>query len=89
MTAPRGLVLGGLAVLGLVLGWVAAGLHERRHRGGLFHVSPLKRRAAIGWLEGQGTAATLPLLRDYLTWERHPVLRRRATRLLRRLEATL
>jgi hypothetical protein len=82
-------IVGGLAATGVVLGWVAASLRERRHRSGLFHPSPLRRLAAIGWLEGRGTAATLPLLRDYLVWEPHPMLRRRAARLLRRLEATL
>lgn len=89
MRPRRVLMVTGLAVLGVVAGWTVAGMRERRHRSGLFHPSPLRRLAALGWLEGKGTAATLPLLRDYLTWEAHPLLRRRATRLLGRLEATL
>jgi hypothetical protein len=32
---------------------------------------------------------TVRLLRDYLAWERQPVLRRRAHAILRGLEATL
>lgn len=89
MRPRRVLMVTGLAVLGVVAGWTVAGMRERRHRSGLFHPSPLRRLAALGWLEGRSTGATLPLLRDYLTWEAHPLLRRRATRLLRRLEATL
>jgi hypothetical protein len=86
---PRMIMVSGLALLGIVLGWAAAGLQERRHRGGLFHPSRFRRLAAIGWLESEASAASLPLLRDYLSWERHPLLQRRANRLLRRLEATL
>lgn len=86
---PRVLMVTGLALIGLVVGWAAAGLREHRHRGGLFHPRALRRLAAIGWLEAEATAASLPLLRDYLTWEPHPLLQRRATRLLRRLESTL
>lgn len=85
----RVLMVTGLTLVGLVLGWAAAGLRERRHRGGLFHPRALRRLAAIGWLESEATSSTVPLLRDYLTWEPHPLLQRRATRLLRRLEATL
>jgi hypothetical protein len=79
----------GLALVGFVAGWAVAGVRERRHRGELFDARPLRRLAAIGWLESEASAASLPLLRDYLTWEPHPMLQRRATRLLRRLEATL
>ena len=86
---PRVLIVTGLALVGFVAGWAVAGVRERRHRGELFDTRPLRRLAAIGWLEGEATAATLPLLRDYLSWEPHPLLQRRATRLLRRLEATL
>jgi hypothetical protein len=32
---------------------------------------------------------TVRLLRDYLEWERHPVLRRRARGIVRRMEAAL
>ena len=74
---------------GLALGWAVAGDRERRYRNGLFHPKPLRRLAALGWLEGQPGAETLRLLRDYLAWERVPLLQRRAGTLLRRFEATL
>lgn len=82
-------MIGVAAATGAVLGWVAAGSRERRHRERLFSASPLRRMAALGWLERQASPSTLHLLRDYLAWERHPMLRRRASRLARRFEATL
>jgi len=74
---------------GLALGWATAGRRERQFRGDLFHPRPLRRLAALGWLEGQPGAETLRLLRDYLVWERVPLLQRRAGGLLRRFEATI
>ena len=74
---------------GVALGWAAAGHREHLHRRDLFHPRPLRRLAALGWLEQQPGADTLRLLRDYLAWERIPLLQRRAGGLLRRFEATL
>jgi len=76
-------------IAGAALGWAAAGGWERKNRSELFHRRPLRRLAALGWLERQPGAETLRLLRDYLAWERAPLLRRRASALLRRLEATV
>ena len=42
--------------------------------------------ALVGFRE---PAETVRLLRDYLGWERQPVLRRRATAIVRRMEETL
>lgn len=89
MRARRAVVIGMAAAAGLALGWMTAGARERRHRGRLFSPSPLRRLAALGWLERQASPSTLHLLRDYLAWERQPMLRRRASRLVRRFEATL
>jgi hypothetical protein len=85
----RGLLAVSAVVAGIALGWAAAGRRERHHRADLFHPRPLRRLAALGWLEGQASAETLRLLRDYLVWERVPLLQRRAGGLLRRFEATL
>jgi hypothetical protein len=59
------------------------------HQRDLFSPRPLRRLAALGFLAGQSGVGTIRLLRDYLVWERQPVLRRRAQAILRTLEATL
>ena len=59
------------------------------HQRDLFSPRPLRRLAALGYLAGQAGVDTVRLLRDYLAWERQPVLRRRAMAILRGLEATL
>jgi hypothetical protein len=78
----------GLA-LGAALGWALAQRHIRDHRQDLFSRRPLRRLSALAHLAGDAGVGTARLLRDYLGWESHPLLRRRAERLLRRLEATL
>lgn len=77
------------AVLGLAAGWIWGQQHQGRHRTDLFSPKPLRRLSALGYLAGQGGIETVRLLQDYLTWERQPLLRRRAEGLVRRLEATL
>jgi hypothetical protein len=86
--ARRGAVLFGLAA-GAVVGWLAAQRHLDRHHRDLFSVRPLRRFAALGSLAAREGVETVRLLRDYLEWERHPVLRRRATAIVRRMEAAL
>lgn len=79
---------GGIAI-GLAAGWV---MHQRRlasHRQALFSPRPLRRLAALGFLAGQADVETVRLLRDYLGWERQPMLKRRATAIVRRMEETL
>jgi hypothetical protein len=76
--------LGGLA-LGIV-GW-SQQVHQ--HRKGLFHASPLRRLAALGYLGGQPSVDTARLLRDYVGWERQSVLRRRGELVLRQMEQEL
>lgn len=79
---------GGLAA-GAVGGWLLAQRRLTLHRRDLFSPRPLRRLAALGFLAGQTGVGTIRLLRDYLAWERQPVLRRRAQAILRALEATL
>lgn len=84
------LVLAGTAtVVGLALGWTVARHQVERHRGSLFHPRVHRRLAALAALETHATTDTLHVLRDYVRWEQQPTLRRRAGRLLRRLEARL
>jgi hypothetical protein len=65
------------------------GAQVQRSRRELFHRSPLRRFAALGFLSGQPGAETARLLADYVNWESRPALRRRGLVLLRRLEAYL
>jgi hypothetical protein len=81
-------VLAGV-VAGAALGWAAAQERIHHHRSDLFSPRPLRRLAALAGLRSQRGVETVRLLRDYLEWERHPVLRRRAKGIVRRLEAAL
>ncbi len=74
---------------GAVLGWMVAQAHVGRHHQDLFSPRPLRRMAALASLAGQRRPDTVRLLRDYLEWERHPLLRRRAQSIVRRTEAAL
>ena len=86
--ARRGAVFLGL-VTGLAVGWFVAEHNMGRHREALFSARPLRRFAALGALAATGGVEAVGLLRDYLEWERHPVLRRRAGTIMRRLESAL
>jgi hypothetical protein len=86
--ARRGAVFVGL-VAGLATGWFLAERHMGRHRQDLFSARPLRRFAALGALAAGGAVESVGLLRDYLEWERHPALRRRAGAILRRWETAL
>ena len=70
---------------GLVLGVVVWSTQIQRSRRDLFSRNPFKRLAALGYLAGEPGLHTARILTDYLGWERHPQLRRRAERLLRRM----
>lgn len=75
--------------VGVVAGWLLAGRELARHREELFHPRPLRRLAALAWLEDSADATSLGVLRDYVRWEPRSGLRGRAERLLRRLEGSL
>lgn len=60
-----------------------------RHRTDLFSRRPLRRLSALGYLSGQPSVDTVRVLRDYLEWEAHPMLQRRARAIVRRMEAKL
>ena len=85
----RGMVFAGAMVAGAVGGWLLAQRRLANHQRELFSPRPLRRLAALGFLAGQHGVDTVRLLRDYLAWERQPVLRRRAQAILRGLEAAL
>ena len=82
-----------LATLGFI-GGVAAGtaLWSRLldiNRRGLFSHHPVRRFAAISYLGARPSVDTVRLLKDYIAWESHSLLRRRARRVLRAVEAAL
>ncbi len=81
-------LLVGLGV-GAVLGTLLAQHSMGRHRRDLFSARPLRRLSALGYLNGHPSVEAVRLLRDYLAWEQHPMLRRRAERIVRRMEAKL
>ena len=89
MTAARTLMVILASAAGLVAGWALSQQYLGQHRSALFSPSRRRRHAALGYLAGRGTPETLRLLRDYLAWERHPVLRRRGLRVMRELELAL
>jgi hypothetical protein len=61
-----------------------------RSRRDLFSPHPLRRLAALEYLGGvPASVDTVLLLRDFLAWERRPLLRRRAQGVLLRLEEAL
>ena len=74
---------------GLLLGAVVWSTQIQRSRRELFSKRPVKRLAALGYLSGQPGIDTVRILTDYIGWERIPALRRRAQRVLRRMESRL
>jgi hypothetical protein len=80
------LAAAGAAVLGALL------VRDQisRHRRDLFSPHPLRRLAALGYLGSAPASVDLVLLmRDFIAWETRPLLRKRATVLLTRMEAAL
>lgn len=75
--------------LGLATGLVLAQRRMGRSRQALFSRRPLDRLAALGYLSGHPGVETVQLLREYLSWEQHPVLKRRGAAIARRMEAQL
>ena len=74
---------------GLAVGFVLWSVEQRAHRRDLFSPHALRRFAALGYLGGRPGSDTARLLRDYVRWETHPTLRRRARLLLQRVERYL
>jgi hypothetical protein len=76
-------------VVGFVVGAALAQRSMGRSRSALFSARPLRRLAALGYLSGHPSVAAVRVLKDYLAWEEHPALRRRAETIVRRMEANL
>jgi hypothetical protein len=81
-----------LLVVGAALGFGALVVRDQieRHRRDLFSGHPLRRLAALSHLAAaEPTVETIQLLRDFISWEPQPLLRRRAAQVLRRLQRTI
>jgi hypothetical protein len=74
---------------GVVVGLIVWTQQTHRDRYNLFSPRAWRRLAALGHINGEASAQNVVLLRDYVAWERIPKLRRRAERLLRRMEQSL
>jgi hypothetical protein len=85
----RALYFAAATAIGFMAGAVLAQRSMGRWRSALFSPRPLRRLAALGYLSGHPGVEAVRVLRDYLTWEEHPALRRRAEAILRRMEAKL
>jgi len=85
----RGLYFAAAATAGFLAGAVLAQRSMGRWRSALFSARPLRRLAALGYLSGHPGVEAVQVLRDYLAWEVHPALRRRAESIVRRMEAQL
>ena len=75
--------------LGAVVGTMVAQHSISRYRRALFSSRPLKRLSAFGFLSAHPSVEAVRLLRDYITWEQQPMLRRRAAVITRRMEEKL
>lgn len=61
-----------------------------RHSRDLFSPHPLRRLAALGYLAGrEATVEAVQVLRDFIAWERRPLIRNRAIQILQRMEHRL
>jgi len=82
-----------LVALGFVGGFAAGILlwsrEQHARKRDLFNACPMRRFAALGCLRGQRTPETASLLRDYIRWEQRDDFKRRARRLLDRVERQL
>ena len=77
------------AVGGFALGLALWSRQMRQFRRGLFSPNPVHRYAALGYLGARPSAETARLLQDYVRWETRPLLRKRASLALRRMEQSL
>ena len=82
-----------LIALGFFSGF-AAGLvlwsrEQHARKRDLFSTRPMRRFAALSYLRGQRTPETASLLKEYIRWEQRADFRKRARRLLDRVERQL
>ena len=84
---PRLIALGFLG--GFAAGLLVWSREQHARKRDLFSTRPMRRFAALSYLRGRRTPETARLLEDYIRWEQRDDLRRRARRLLDRVERQL
>lgn len=73
-----------------VLGLLFVRDQMSRHRRDLFSTRPLRRLAALGYIAGTAPSVdAIRLLRDYIAWEKQPLIRRQAVQVLGKMERNL
>ena len=87
----RSLRAAGIAVLAVAAAGTVATLLVRdqldRYQRDLFSPRPLRRLACLGHMaRADATVDNITLLRDFVAWERHRLLKNRAKVILRRME---
>ena len=87
MRGPRLVALGFLG--GFAAGVLVWSREQHARKRDLFSTRPMRRFAALSYLRGQRTPETARLLEDYIRWEQRDDLKRRARRLLDRVERQL
>lgn len=87
MRASKALGFSAAVAVGVVTGWYLAGRHVQSHRAALFSKNRWRRMAALSYLAGQRGPDTVRLLKDYIAWEPIAMLKRRAARIVGRMEA--
>ena len=74
---------------GVVAGLIVWSMQMSRSRRDLFSASAIRRLAALGYLGGHPGVETAQILTEYMRWEKTPSLRKRAERLLGRMQRYL
>ena len=90
MTRTRNSQLAALGFLGGAACGALAWSHlQKQYRRDLFSRHPLRRFAALSYLRTRPSVGTVRLLREYIAWERKPLLRQRGVSLMKRVESQL
>jgi hypothetical protein len=74
---------------GVVAGLLLWSMQMKRSRRDLFNPNPLKRLAALGYVGSEPALENVHLLTEYVRWEPKALLRKRAERLLKRMQGQI
>ena len=83
----------GYAAIGFVSGVACGALlwtrMQHRYRKDLFNRRAIRRLAALSYLRARPSLSNTRLLREYVAWEKNPLLRQRGFAILGHVSATL